>query len=237
LEKLQKSSSQVAFLNSITEGIKLQSQHRQQRNKKASNETDTPNPSAPSTPTPLQNDSNSQSAFHAPNSQSQPSTPLQGLGSHLQPNRAGSPVSQPVPGGSQSSTHVKPPKRQKSVQNSENESASSSMEASGGHDTATEGEGPSEAPLDEIELVFKPHPTEMTGDNSLIKALKENSVRYIKTTANATGMSLFIYHIMSHPILKTVSLGFTCLFMIRMHITSHIHFFHNLRLSFSVKIY
>lgn len=52
----------------------------------------------------------------------------------------------------------------------------------------TEGEGPSEpSTLDEIELVFKPHPTEMAGDNSLIKAFRENSVRYIKTTANATG--------------------------------------------------
>lgn len=82
----------------------------------------------------------------------------------------------------------KPAKRQKSLQNSENDSAGSSAEAeTGGGDSMvdTEGEGPSES--DEIELVFKPHPTEMAGDNSLIKALKENSIRYIKTTANATG--------------------------------------------------
>lgn len=39
---------------------------------------------------------------------------------------------------------------------------------------------------DEIELVFKPHPTEMNGDNILMKALKENTVRYLKTTSNAT---------------------------------------------------
>lgn len=39
---------------------------------------------------------------------------------------------------------------------------------------------------DEIELVFKPHPTEMNGDNVLMKALKENTVRYLKTTSNAT---------------------------------------------------
>lgn len=52
----------------------------------------------------------------------------------------------------------------------------------------TEGENNSELGMnDEIELVFKPHPTEMTGDNQLMKALKENSVRYIKTTANASG--------------------------------------------------
>lgn len=58
----------------------------------------------------------------------------------------------------------------------------------GGESNAdTEGEGPSEpVTLNEIELVFKPHPTEMAGDIQLVKALKENSVRYIKTTANAT---------------------------------------------------
>lgn len=39
---------------------------------------------------------------------------------------------------------------------------------------------------DEIELVFKPHPTEMNGENVLMKALKENTVRYLKTTSNAT---------------------------------------------------
>lgn len=39
---------------------------------------------------------------------------------------------------------------------------------------------------DEIELVFKPHPTEMNGENILMKALKENTVRYLKTTSNAT---------------------------------------------------
>ncbi|XP_067628638.1 E3 ubiquitin-protein ligase RING1 isoform X1 [Eurosta solidaginis] len=51
----------------------------------------------------------------------------------------------------------------------------------------TEGEGTGELGInDEIELVFKPHPTEMAGDNQLMKALKENCIRYIKTTANAT---------------------------------------------------
>lgn len=57
----------------------------------------------------------------------------------------------------------------------------------------TEGEGTSELGVsDEIELVFKPHPTEMAGDNLLVKALKENSVRYLKTTANASGMFVFL---------------------------------------------
>jgi len=83
----------------------------------------------------------------------------------------------------------KPSKRQKSLQNSENDSSSAEAETGGGDSMVdTEGEGPSEPlMLNEIELVFKPHPTEMAGDNSLIKALKENSIRYIKTTANATG--------------------------------------------------
>lgn len=83
----------------------------------------------------------------------------------------------------------KPSKRQKSLQNSENDSSSAEAETGGGDSMVdTEGEGSSEPlMLNEIELVFKPHPTEMAGDNSLIKALKENSIRYIKTTANATG--------------------------------------------------
>ncbi|XP_060858180.1 E3 ubiquitin-protein ligase RING2-like [Metopolophium dirhodum] len=41
-------------------------------------------------------------------------------------------------------------------------------------------------PVDEIELVLKPHPAVMVGDNPFVGVLKENSVRYIKTTANAT---------------------------------------------------
>lgn len=54
----------------------------------------------------------------------------------------------------------------------------------------TEGEGEPLNP-NEIELVFKPHPTEMTGDNQLMRALRDSSVRYLKTTANASGK---IYH-------------------------------------------
>lgn len=52
----------------------------------------------------------------------------------------------------------------------------------------TEDEGPSEPlMLSEIELIFKPHPTEIANDNALMKVLKENSIHYVKTTANATG--------------------------------------------------
>lgn len=69
LAKLNKSHSQAALVNSITEGIKLQSQNRPQRSRKtltsnesenASNTTsysNTPNISAPTTPNPSTNQS------------------------------------------------------------------------------------------------------------------------------------------------------------------------------------
>lgn len=56
----------------------------------------------------------------------------------------------------------------------------------------TEGEGEPLNP-NEIELVFKPHPTEMTGDNQLMRALCDNSVRYLKTTPNASGEHTFCF--------------------------------------------
>lgn len=186
LEKLQKSSSQAAFLVSITEGIKLQSQHRQQRSNKkllSENETpmNTPNTSAPTTPTPSHN-TDSQPPFQTP-SQSQP--PAQAPSPHPQ---------SPTPGGSQSSSsgQMKPVKRQKLAITSENDSASSSMEASGGQDTATEGEGAET--FDEVELVFKPHPIEMS-DSPIMKLLKEeDTIRFLKTTANATGELMLSVH-------------------------------------------
>lgn len=62
LAKLNKSHSQAALVNSITEGIKLQSQNRPQRSRKNINESEntsgtasynnTPNVSAPTTPNP-----------------------------------------------------------------------------------------------------------------------------------------------------------------------------------------
>lgn len=66
---------------------------------------------------------------------------------------------------------------------------------------------------DEIELVFKPHPTEMNSENPLMKALKDNTVRYIKTTANATvdhlskylAMRLTLDAQLAEPTLKTMN--------------------------------
>ncbi|CAF4869672.1 unnamed protein product [Pieris macdunnoughi] len=78
-------------------------------------------------------------------------------------------------------------KRAKSVLTSERseESESSDGRTEGGNSMDTEGEGEVLNP-NEIELVFKPHPTEMMGDNQLMRALRDSSVRYLKTTANAS---------------------------------------------------
>ena len=149
LAKLSKSHSQSALLNSIEEGMKIQSQNRPQRIRKNAPEVEninlvtTPNVSAPSTPTPSET---------APSLRKKP----------------------------------------KLTNLSENESGSGAEGGPSDHGTSEKNEdhsgpscsGPS---LNEIELVFKPHPVEMGSDNELIKALKENSVRYIKTTSNATG--------------------------------------------------
>ncbi|XP_064555322.1 E3 ubiquitin-protein ligase RING1 [Drosophila montana] len=94
----------------------------------------------------------------------------------------------PVPSNSSSTK----PKRAMSVMTSERSEESESdsqmdCRTEGDSNIDTEGEGNGELGInDEIELVFKPHPTEMSADNQLIRALKDNCIRYIKTTANAT---------------------------------------------------
>ncbi|XP_067006687.1 E3 ubiquitin-protein ligase RING1 [Anabrus simplex] len=205
LAKLNKSHSQAALVNSITEGIKLQSQNRPQRARKLATDPEntpnnTPNVSAPTTPTPLQNEAremqsvpNQPVAQPSPLPSSLPATPppptaQAGTPPVLsQPSPSQSQSSQPsTQGRSQSPSVPKSVKRSKSLHNSEPESVGSSGDAQ--DSSMGEGEeGPSEPmTLDEIELVFKPHPTEMGADNTLIKALKENSIRYIKTTANCS---------------------------------------------------
>ncbi|GLH03682.1 hypothetical protein R5R35_009417 [Gryllus longicercus] len=196
LAKLNKSHSQAALVNSITEGIKLQSQNRPQRPRKNASDTqvtpnNTPNVSAPSTPTPNEPRENIPPTQVPP---TQPS-PVSSSASALSPGQTSGgsqslqsqPSVQPQASSHSPSLPSKSAKRLKSHQNSENDSGGSSAEA-GSHDSSVgEGDGPSEpVTINEIELVFKPHPTEMGGDNTLIKALKENSVRYIKTTANAS---------------------------------------------------
>lgn len=148
LEKLNKSHSQANLVQSINEGIKIQTQNRLQRTKK--NHQDE------------QNESSSSSTTKTPNN----------IGSSKDN------VTRTV-------VQAKVAKKLKTVMISENDGpASSSADKS----DIIECDGSSRGvTLDEIELVFKPHPTEMGSDNQLIKVLKENAVRYIKTTANATG--------------------------------------------------
>lgn len=159
LEKLNKSHSQANLVNSINEGIKIQSQNRLQRTKK--NQLDEQNESS---------------------SSSTPKTPSHNVGSSKDN------ITRTV-------VQAKVAKKLKTVMISENDGPASS---SADRSDITEGDGSSRVTLDEIELVFKPHPTEMGSDNQLIRVLKENSVRYIKTTANATGNLCFqLFHIKS----------------------------------------
>lgn len=148
LEKLNKSHSQANLVQSINEGIKIQTQNRLQRTKK--NHQDE------------QNESSSSSTPKTPNN----------IGSGKDN------VTRTV-------VQAKVAKKLKTVMISENDGPASSL---ADKSDITECDGSSRGvTLDEIELVFKPHPTEMGSDNQLIKVLKENAVRYIKTTANATG--------------------------------------------------
>lgn len=202
LAKFNQSHSQAALVNSINEGIKLQSQNRPQRsNKKQQDEPGgeigPPRPELPVIPTvngtagPRNGAVNGGNATDSGNRETSSSS----LGeSTRQASNPPSVRSTPSPDPSNTSYGSKM-KRARSVmtnsERSEGESESASeMDRTEENDSNidTEGEGSSELGMnDEIELVFKPHPTEMAGDNALMKALKENSMRYIKTTANASG--------------------------------------------------
>lgn len=200
LAKFNQSHSQVALVNSITEGIKLQSQNRHQRTRKQLEQD-------------ARNESAGNNAANAPNSTSVSASNADGLAPASVENNgqnnssAGSVPSQrvasnppsvrttPSPTPSNVSGASSKIKRNRSFltasERSEESESCSEIDYSRteGNDSNldTEGEGNSELGVtDEIELVCKPHPTEMTGDNELMKALK-NTVRYLKTTANATG--------------------------------------------------
>jgi E3 ubiquitin-protein ligase RNF1/2 len=168
LAKFNKSHSQQALVNSITEGIKLQSQNRPQRRK---NQDEVPNDS-----TARDISSNSQGSSHGGESTRQSSNP---------PSARSTPS--PVP--SHSSSTSKPTKRARSImttsERSEDSESNSEMDGQTENESNADTEDGTDG-NDEIELVFKPHPTEMNSENVLMKALKDNTVRYIKTTANAT---------------------------------------------------
>lgn len=217
LAKLNQSNSQVALVNSINEGIKLQSQNRQQRSRKGNenevggtvavpvstpptgNGTGNGIPAPPNGSTTTTTATTATTASSTPNgtepvnreSSSGGSVPEQIRQASSNPPSCRSTPS-PVPSNVSYGSKLK---RARSVltnseRSEESEDNSELDSRTEGQDSNfdTEGEGNSELGMnDEIELVFKPHPTEMVGDNPLMKALRENSVRYIKTTANATG--------------------------------------------------
>lgn len=218
LAKFNQSHSQQALVHSINEGIKLQSQNRPNRKQKSENDltaaaaaaTNAATPPASSSvnvnPTPNVTNSNGNVAAVAvavavavaasvadtinregsSNSQAGESVPQ----SSNPPSVRSTPS--PVPSNVSSASKAKRARSVLTSEKSEESESNSEMDGRTEENDSnldTEGEGNSEHGSDEIELVFKPHPTEMAGDNPLLKALKENSVRYIKTTSNATGNS------------------------------------------------
>ncbi|KAM7364071.1 E3 ubiquitin-protein ligase Sce [Cochliomyia hominivorax] len=234
MAKFNQTQSQQALVNSINEGIKLQSQNRPQRfrtkgsggggaggrgananhnshshnvsnesntngNESDTNTRESTTATAPpavatttvNAPTTTTSSTHSNTTVAAASSvtgslaASTSSTRMDEGGSNPPSVRS---TPSPVPSNSSSSK----PKRAMSVLTSERSEESESdsqmdCRTEGDSNIDTEGEGNGELGInDEIELVFKPHPTEMAGDNQLMKALKENCIRYIKTTANAT---------------------------------------------------
>lgn len=177
LAKFNQSHSQAALVNSITVGIKMQSQNRPQRATKKANEEATPGGGT--------------TAAEAGCSTGGGGAGAGGGGMHSNPASVRSTPS-PVP--SNNSSYGSKLKRSRSVLTSERSEESESemdcrttTERDEDSTAETECDGNSDAGMsDEIELVFKPHPVEMAGDQQLLKVLKENCVRYIKTTSNAT---------------------------------------------------
>lgn len=189
LAKVNQSHSQQALVNSITEGIKSQSQNRPQRSRKGHEEGGTGGghrehrDSGNSTNSNLTNNTNNGTQNGDANREGS------SQGTDRQGSNPPSVRSTPSPSPSNTSSFSKV-KRSKSVltsERSEDSESNSEMEsrAEGESNIDTDAES-SEYGLDEIEMVFKPHPTEMSPDNPLLKVQKENSVRYLKTTANAT---------------------------------------------------
>ncbi|XP_055633518.1 E3 ubiquitin-protein ligase RING1-like [Toxorhynchites rutilus septentrionalis] len=210
LAKFNQSHSQQALVHSINEGIKLQSQNRPNRKQKSENDltaasaavtTNTSPSAAPSTPTTnlITNANNSNNNMIPNNSNGSVSDPINRDGAMI--NQGNEPMRQssnppsvrstpsPVPSNVSSASKAKRARSVLTSEKSEESESNSEMDGRTEENDSnldTEGEGNSEHGSDEIELVFKPHPTAMAGDNPLLKALKENSVRYIKTTSNAT---------------------------------------------------
>lgn len=208
LAKVNQSHSQQALVNSITEGIKSQSQNRPQRSRKAHEEgggggtggnggnggnngggggghrehRDSGN-STNSNATNNTNNNGTQNGDANNREGSSQGTDRQG-GSNPPSVRS---TPSPSPSNTSSFSKIKRSKSVLTSERSEDSESNSEMEsrAEGESNIDTDAES-SEYGLDEIEMVFKPHPLEMGPDNPLLKVQKENSVRYLKTTANAT---------------------------------------------------
>lgn len=188
LAKFNQSHSQAALVSSITEGIKLQSQNRNQRTKKQM-EQDARNAEAGV----ASGNQNADGSNNEGSTVSAAGSTSQRFASNPPSVRS---TPSPVPSNISSCGTGSKIKRARSIltasERSEESESNSEVDYSrtDGNDSNldTEGEGTSDLGIsDEIELVFRPHPTEMAGDNPLIRALKENAVRYLKTTANASG--------------------------------------------------
>ncbi|KAL4100597.1 hypothetical protein QTP88_020639 [Uroleucon formosanum] len=146
MENLNKNHNQTNLVQSINEGIRLQTQNRQQRTKK--NQREELSESSLSTTSKPSNSSSQDNVIRR-------------------------------------MVQTKVAKKIKSVMISEKEGSTLTVDTT--ETTECEREGTSKCmPVDEVEIVLKPHPTAMVSDNPFINVLKENSVRYIKTTANAT---------------------------------------------------
>ncbi|XP_053668837.1 E3 ubiquitin-protein ligase RING1 [Anopheles marshallii] len=204
LAKFNQSHSQQALVHSINEGIKLQSQNRPNRKQKGENDGLGPSNATNANGTSEVGKDSQPAGANATTagtgSAGPPATGGGGGGSGGstaggdQMRQSSNPPSvrstpSPVPSNISSASKAKRPRSVMTSERSEESESNSEMDMRTEENDSnldTEGEGNSEHGSDEIELVFKPHPTEMAGDNPLLKALKENSIRYIKTTSNAT---------------------------------------------------
>lgn len=185
LAKISMSHSQASLVNSITEGIKMQSQNRPQRSRKNHDDNSNPSNSNGNTESAPNNNSSSTSVpKDLASTTGNPTPPAQSTSNPASVRSTPSPVLSSV---SSVSKNTSTTKRAKSILTSERseESESSDGRTEGENSMDTESESEPLNP-NEIELVFKPHPTEMTGDNQLMRALGDSSVRYLKTVANAS---------------------------------------------------
>lgn len=175
-------------------GIKLQSQNRPQRSRKANEDATNP-------PTTTAAEQTTTSPVPPPvvvtvTSTTTSTTVTASAGS---PRSSGAPASPAGPPSPAPSNQTTASKRTKSIITSERSEESESS-VDGRTDLDTEGEGgPSEpVTLNEIELVFKPHPTEMANDNQLVKALKENSIRYLFSIHKITFQVFIAFYLSLH---------------------------------------